>query len=115
MWCSPATILILAIIVVSGAHRHQGSCSSTCPTSTPERVAARKLDHHASHVVVVVVLVAVVVVAVVVSVIAAAAVIAAAVLLAHARAIIRLPTSCPRILDDSIRRVCRVQLLPASN
>jgi hypothetical protein len=98
---------MLAIVVVSGAHHHRDSCSFSCPR--PEYVAARKLDHHASHVV------AVVVVVVVVSVIAAAAaaVILAAVLLAHARAIVHPPTC--RVLDDSIRRVYRMHLLPVTS
>jgi len=103
---------MLAIVVVSGAHHHRDSCSFSCPR--PEYVAARKLDHHASHVVAVVAVVAVVVV-VVVSVIAAAAaaVILAAVLLAHARAIVHPPTC--RVLDDSIRRVYRMHLLPVTS
>lgn len=109
MWCSSATIPILAVVIVSGVC-YQGSSSSAFPTSASERVAAQSF-HRESNVAVVTV------VAVIVSVIAAtavavavavavAAVVAAAVAVAgatHARVIA--PSTC-RVIDDSIRRVC---------
>jgi len=100
MWCSSATILILAVVIVSG-DRYQGSCSFASPTSTSERVAAQRFDRE-SHILV----------AVVVPVIVAAAAVVGAAVSTHARVII--PPTC-RVLDDSIRRACWACLLPASD
>lgn len=102
MWCSSATILILAVVIVSG-DRYQGSCSfASSPTSTSERVAAQRFNRE-SHILVTVVVSAIVV---------AAAVVSTAVS-THARVIV--PPTC-RVLDDSIRRACRAsRLLPASD
>lgn len=101
MWCSSATILILAVVIVSG-DRYQGSCSFASPTLTSEHVAAQKFDRE-SHILV----------AVVVSVIVAAAAVIGAAVFTHARVVI-IPPTC-RVLDDSIRRVCWACLLPAND
>jgi hypothetical protein len=117
MWCSPATVLLIlaVIVIVSGVRFNQGSFSPSTlyfpASSTSERVAAHKPDRE-SHVAVAAVLVVVVVT--VVPTIAAAAVVAAVIAVStHARALV--PTTCCRVPDDSIRRVCRAHFLPASD
>lgn len=130
MWCSPATILILAIVIVSGV-RYQGSyyyyyysssssSSAASPTLTTERVAASKSDRgsHVAAVAAVAVVAVVVAVAVtvvsVVAVIAAAAAVAVVVAVFLAFTVVAASSTHTRVIDsqtcsvtdDSVRRVC---------
>ncbi|EFN70062.1 hypothetical protein EAG_14743 [Camponotus floridanus] len=78
MWCSSATIPILAVVIVSGVC-YRGSSSSAFSTSASERVAAQSF-HLEGHV----------------AVVAVVSVIAVVAVSTHARAIA--PSTC-RVLD----------------